>query len=386
VHLGVHLAVRPEGGGMYQYCLAVARGLDPRRSGWKLTAFIEDPAWRSILPREFQLETIRSPWLNRAVCAAYRRVDRSLDAPRRSAFLFPHIPTLDRSGCDLVVFPGQDPASYRTRKPALVAIHDLMHRYEPNFEEYQGGMFELRERHYRSICAFAAAILVDSELGKRHVIESYGREPDTVFVLPFVAPDYLAEAPKVDVLAKYGLPSKYFFYPAQFWEHKNHLRLVEAIAIAKGRRVPVKLVLTGSPRDAHDRIVCRIAELGLSEDVRILGYVPSADMAALYRNAVATVFVSLIGPTNIPPLEAMAMGSPLVVSNIYAMPEQVGDAALLVDPRNADDIADKIERIWTDAALRALLAKRGLARTAAWTQEDFGLRLREIVQAVAGAS
>ncbi len=148
----------------------------------------------------------------------------------------------------------------------------------------------------------------------------------------------------------------------------------------------MKLVMTGSPRDAHDRIVCRIAELGLSEDVRILGHVPNADMAALYRNAVATVFVSLIGPTNIPPLEAMTMGSPLVVSNIYAMPELVGDAALLVDPRNADDIADKIERIWTDADLRALLAEKGLARSAAWTQEDFGLRLREIIQTVVGAS
>ena len=190
----------------------------------------------------------------------------------------------------------------------------------------------------------------------------------------------------MDVRAKYGLPERYLFYPAQFWDHKNHLRLVEALAIAKGRGLPVKLVLAGSRKNAYDRVVLRVEALGLSEDVTILGYVPNEDMAALYRQALATVFVSLIGPTNIPPLEAMAVGSPLIVSNVYAMPEQVGDAALLVDPNNAEDIADKIERLWVDAALRRQLVEKGLARSATWTEEHFGARLREIVRSVAGAT
>ncbi len=93
----------------------------------------------------------------------------------------------------------------------------------------------------------------------------------------------------------------------------------------------------------------------------------------------ATVFVSLIGPTNIPPLEAMLLGSPLIVSNIYAMPEQVGDAALLVDPRNPDDIAAAMARAWTDEPTRRMLIDRGRERSARWTGAHFGARLREIV-------
>jgi glycosyltransferase involved in cell wall biosynthesis len=125
--------------------------------------------------------------------------------------------------------------------------------------------------------------------------------------------------------------------------------------------------------------VGRIAELDLRGDVTILGYVPSEDMYSLYKHAVATVFVSLIGPTSIPPLEAMFVGSPLVVSNVYAMPEQVGDAALLVDARSPEDIAAKVERVWSDEALRRTLADRGRAQSALWTTAHFGERLRAIV-------
>jgi glycosyltransferase involved in cell wall biosynthesis len=102
-------------------------------------------------------------------------------------------------------------------------------------------------------------------------------------------------------------------------------------------------------------------------------------MYSLYRHAVATVFVSLIGPTNIPPLEAMFVGSPLVISNAYAMPEQVGDAALLVDAKDPGDIAAKIQRVWEDETTRKQLVEKGLARSRLWTQEEFGARLRTII-------
>ena len=82
----------------------------------------------------------------------------------------------------------------------------------------------------------------------------------------------------------------------------------------------------------------------------------------------------------------MAVGSPLIVSDLYAMPEQVGDAALLVNPNSTEDIADKIELLWSDAALRRQLVAKGLARSANWTQEHFGARLREIVRSVVGIS
>jgi glycosyltransferase involved in cell wall biosynthesis len=259
-----------------------------------------------------------------------------------------------------------------------------MHRYERHFQEYQGRVYHERERHYRTVCADAVGILVDSELGRRHVVESYDRDPETVFVLPFAPPTYLLNTADVNVKEKYGLPDRYLFYPAQFWEHKNHIRLIEAVARTKEGALPVKLVLAGSPKNAYRRVVSRIEELGLEGDVFILGYVPNEDLSALYRHAVATVFVSLLGPTNIPPLEAMAVGSPLIVSNVYAMPEQVGDAALLVDPMDVEDIANKIALLWGGVSLRERLIERGHARSAAWTEEQFSARLTAIIERVVG--
>jgi glycosyltransferase involved in cell wall biosynthesis len=286
---------------------------------------------------------------------------------------------IDASGCDLVVFPSQEPDGYLVSRPALVSVHDLMHRYEPGFGEYRGLERRSRDRHYRNLCEAAAGILVDSELGKRQVVESYGVPAEKVFPLPYAPSDHLLASPRVDVRAKYGLFERYLFYPAHFWEHKNHLRLLEALATLKARGVAAKLVLCGSRKNAYEGVVRRISELGLGGDVTILGYVPDEDMRSLYEEAVATVFVSLIGPTNIPPLEAMAVGSPLVVSDAYAMPEQVGDAALLVNARDSRDIAAKVERVWSGEATRRALAERGRARSARWTQADFGDRLRSIV-------
>jgi glycosyltransferase involved in cell wall biosynthesis len=382
-HVGVYLRVEPNAGGSYQYVLSVLRGLEPlRAAGWRLTAFAHDESWRAELPDGFSLVHCRGSADGALPSLVFRRLVTSPAAARLAGGLDPTIRLIDGAGCDLVVFPGQDAAAYQTRTRALATVHDLMHRYESQFEEYHRGEYEGRERHYRRLCVNAAGILVDSELGRRHVVESYSVSPDKVFVLPFAPPEYLERSPRVDVRAKYGLFERYLFYPAQFWEHKNHLRLLEAVARAKRDALAPKLVLCGSRKNAYDRVVSAIATLGLAADVKILGYVPNEDMRSLYEEAVATVFVSRIGPTSIPPLEAMFVGCPLVLSNIYANPEQVGDAALLVDPTSTEEIADAIARVWTDEGTRRELVERGRARSARWTSADFGERLRQVVGAM----
>jgi glycosyltransferase involved in cell wall biosynthesis len=386
-HAGIYLGIRPEFGGMYQYCLAVVRGLALLADdGWRVTAFTDHAGWRPILPASFRLVEAPPSRFSTRLRDLYLRVDRTRGATRRSGRFLPVVRAIDASDCDLVVYPGQDKAGYQAGKPALVAVHDLMHRYLPHFAEYQGGERETRDRHFGSICAAAAGVLVDSEVGKGHVVESYGLDPRKLFVLPFAPPGYLEHAPDVDVVGKHGLPERYFFYPAQFWEHKNHIRLLEAVARLKAEGIPAKLVLCGAPKNNYARVLSRIAELGLDGDVRILGYVPNEEMASLYRRALATVFVSLIGPTNIPPLEAMSLGCPLIVSGIYAMPEQAGDAALLVDPLDPADIAAKMASVWRSESLAIDLSARGIARAAAWTEADFSRRLAGIVRELVEAT
>ncbi len=203
--------------------------------------------------------------------------------------------------------------------------------------------------------------------------------------MPFVPPFYLLNSREVDVKSKYSLPDRYIFYPAQFWEHKNHINLFEALKILKTDGVDVDLVLVGSKNtknNNYEKSMNAIERLGLSDRVHILGYVPNDDTYSLYTNAVATTFVSLTGPTNIPPVEALLTGCPLICSNVYAMPEQVGDAALLIEPKNPVDIAEKIKRIWQDENLRGELRKKGFQRTQKYGQKDFDLILGALIDKV----
>ncbi len=293
----------------------------------------------------------------------------------------PMIKKMNKSNCDLIIFPSQERASFQTVKKALSTIHDLMHRYESHFKEYQNGMYIMRENHYQMISKYSEAILVDSEIGKQHVLESYGVIDEKVFVLPFVPPLYLKDAVAVDVLKKYKLPRKYFFYPAQFWEHKNHVNLLEAMKILRDDyKEEINMVFVGSKKNNYNNVLERIKQLELSANIYILGYVSNNDMASLYKNAIATTFVSLIGPTNIPPIEAMALGCPLICSNAYAMPEQAGEAAFFVDPNNPHDIAEKIKELILNNELVQQKVAMGYKKIAEYGQEDFSNRLASYIE------
>ena len=178
-----------------------------------------------------------------------------------------------------------------------------------------------------------------------------------------------------------ALPQRYLFYPAQFWPHKNHLRLVEALGILRQRDLRVPLVLTGSwsgtlRERTFEKTMSHARSMNVDEQLTVLGYVPDSDMAGLYRGAAALVFPTFFGPTNLPIIEAWALGCPVVTSDIRGIREQVGDAALLADPREPEALAAAIERVWTDEELARELVARGRARVQAFSPEDFRRRLR----------
>lgn len=381
--MGIYLAAHPHSGGVFQYNLSVVRALETMQPRYRIIAYLADKTWSGLLPETFGQVYLDKNLLAKLLERLYRLFDRFDGHFRRTAMLFdPMVKAINRSDCDLVIFPSQDILSYCVRKKSLASILDLMHRYEGQFEEYRNGEFELREQHFRDVCRHASGILVDSEVGKLQVMESYGVNGKNVFVLPFVPPEYLLQGKEVDVRRKYELPEKYLFYPAQFWEHKNHRNLLRAMKLLLDRGVPVNLVLVGAPKNHYREVLLEIDQLGLADHVFVLGFVSNDDMYSLYKNAVALTFVSRIGPTNIPPREAMMVGCPVIVSNIYAMPEQVGDAALLVDPVDPQDIADKIEMVWNDGALRDDLIEKGFMRISAYGQQEFTQRLSDIVMSL----
>lgn len=384
--IGLYLDCSPPRGEFQinQFVLDAVSALPPER--FSVVVAYSSELWSGYL-NNYHLKTIHVPggFWGRGLCLAWTLLGLPMGLWRKISPLFsPLTRAFLREQCDLWIFPSQNSKSSQIPVPALGSIHDLMHRYERGFPEASSDReFRYRERMFANVCRWAKGVLVDSEVGRQQVAESYGMPLERIHVLPFVAPPYIRETgtpPGFD--SRYSLPATFIFYPAQFWEHKNHKRLIRAVARLKKELPDLALVLAGSPKNAYDSTVNLVRELGLTHDVHFLGYVPDADMPELYRRARALVMPTFYGPTNIPPLEAFELGCPVAISGIYAMPEQAGGAALLFDPKSVDEIAGCIRRLWLEDELCAELANRGKMRAEAWGQKQFRERLRTIIEQI----
>jgi glycosyltransferase involved in cell wall biosynthesis len=288
------------------------------------------------------------------------------------------------AGIDLLLMLGPYGSAFSWLTPFVMSVYDLNHRLQPEFPEVSAfGEFDRREYLYTNVCRYATLVIVDSEVGKEDLLRFYGHliDADRVRILPYFSPVARAPMPPPQelarVAAKHRLPKRYFFYPAQFWRHKNHALIVQALKIIAdktGERIPV--VFCGSYSDYaralnFKEMWASAAQLGLINEVRYLGPVPDEDMAALYAQSVALVMPTFFGPTNIPPLEAWHFGRPVITSDIRGLREQTADAGLLVDPHSPEALADAMLRLWRDDALCTTLAERGRKRLAAYPWESF---------------
>jgi glycosyltransferase involved in cell wall biosynthesis len=383
--VGLFLASVPTDGGAYQYSLSMLAAIASLTElGYDTVIVYTNQHWREHLHRHALPVIFRPVTAFQQVmlkCVKFSVVPLRLwrlVATRVS----PIAHALAEQRCELWIFPSQDEWAYAAPVNALGTIHDLMHRYESRFPEVSSwGKYLRRESHYRKLCNWTKALLVDSQVGKRQVIDSYSTPAERIFVLPFVAPDYVYAKYQTSAAfnAKYKLPKKFIFYPAQFWRHKNHTRLVQALASLKNDIPDLALVLIGSRKNNYHTVRHLVDKLGISDRVHFLDYIPNDHMATLYHSARAMVMPTFFGPTNIPPLEAFATGCPTAVSNIYGMAEQVGDAALLFNPESVVEIAQAIKSLWLDDGLCAALAEKGKCKHNAWNQQQFNERVREII-------
>jgi glycosyltransferase involved in cell wall biosynthesis len=192
-------------------------------------------------------------------------------------------------------------------------------------------------------------VTVGSEEAKAQLCHFYGVPPDNVHVLRFPTPQRaidiavgrLAVEQTADVRTKYGIAGDFLFYPAQFWSHKNHVNLLHAIKLLKDQGREISLVLTGSDHGNRGHVEGVAAGLGLT-GVHFCGFVPYEDILAFYRQSRALAYVSFFGPENLPPLEAMALECPVVLSDIPGVRALHGDGPVLVQPDDPASIADGI--------------------------------------------
>ncbi len=258
--------------------------------------------------------------------------------------------------------------------PYIFTVLDLQHRIQPYFPEVSNyGVWENRERLYSERLRRASFVIVSTELGKLEIEQFYQIPSERIFVLPYAAPPIETEDQDSSfVLKKYNLEPGYLFYPAQLWPQKNHIGLLHAIKILRDKwNIRISAVFVDSDKGNQKYINETIKKLDLSSQIHLLGFVPRRDLIAFYKNALALTMPTLVGPDNIPSLEAFSLECPVISSNLPGFKEQLGDAAILVDPKNEEAIALSIKSLYEDEDLRKVCVEKGIKRVSEWTWIDY---------------
>lgn len=295
----------------------------------------------------------RSGWLVRAaIQAAYGVTFRALTRGYRLYHEPNHVPVR----CDL---------------PTITTIHDLSVPLHPQW--HPADRVKWYERDFVPGVARTARFLTPSEFTKREMLRHLGVPAERIDVTPLAAragfcpqpPERIAEA-----LAALRLPPRFFLYVGTLEPRKNVAGLLDAFAaLPESVRRAHPLVIAGAWGWKADALREKLDQRQLGESVRLLGYLPDRPLAALYCACTALVWPTWYEGFGLPPLEAMACGAAVIVSDVASLPEVVGEAGLRLDPRDARSWTDAMRRVAEDDAWRNELAQRGLERARQFSWE-----------------
>ena len=280
---------------------------------------------------------------------------------------------LKRMGANLLYCPFTDPTYSEKGIPTVCTIYDLQYKTYPQF--FSEEEVAHRDRTFAEACHKATVLVAISNYSRDSAITHGGLDPKQVKTIYLQLASRVCDKVINDVslLDHLGLISQnYLIYPANFWKHKNHEMLLTAFALAcqKGLDPNIKLICTGAPGDRQLWLSKASRSMNLTDRILFPGYVSDTELSALMSNCIGVIFPSLYEGFGIPTIEAMASGVPVACSNTTSLPEVVGDAALLFDPRVPDQIAQAIISLVTDGKLRFRLVQAGYLRAKEFSDGD----------------
>jgi glycosyltransferase involved in cell wall biosynthesis len=272
---------------------------------------------------------------------------------------------------------------------SVVTIHDCIHLMFPQYLPSK-----LAFAYARTSIGMAARretrVMTVSESSKRDILRFVDAKPEKIDVIYNAYDERFAVEPReedvIRVRERFQLHDEFVLYAGNVKPHKNVERLIQAFDLVRRRGLDhLKLVIIGDEVSKYAALRRAVHRHQLHKYVRFLGYLPEETLAVMYRLAGVFVFPSLYEGFGLPPLEAMASGTPVVTSNVSSLPEVAGDAAILVDPYDAASIADGIATVLTDERVRRELRRKGLERARQFSWETSVRRVREIYSEANGA-
>ena len=275
------------------------------------------------------------------------------------------------------------------RCPSVVTIHDCIHlmfpQYLPNRVAYAYARAQMWSAARRSNC-----ILTVSEASKRDILHLFNVAPEKIVVVYNAIDSHFSVTPSEEAVARvrerYQLDHPFVLYVGNIKPHKNLVRLIEAFdELRRGELEDLKLLIIGDQISKLPALRRAVHRHKLHKHVRFLGYLADDQLAILYRLASVFAFPSLYEGFGLPPLEAMASGTPVVTSNVSSLPEVVGGAAVLVDPYDVDAIVDGLRRVLTNPTLAAEMRQKGIARAREFSWERSVAKTWAVYQQIAGS-
>src|SRR5436190_3856542 len=375
--------VRDFGIGTYIRNLVQALGAQDRANRYFLVGAADDRKLLAGLPQNFQF------------CAYGRRDDDPWDNLALPVFVRQY-------HADLVHIP-LNRVPLAMPRPYVVTIHDMASLL---FDKSSGMRTNLHRYRFRRGLQRAACVIAVSEATRRDVLDEVGIANDRVRVV-YNAPDpqFFAHRPVADarlagpdvhnrekqrILERYQIHYPFLLYAGNIRKQKNIPRLVDAFAVVRQALAdhPVykdlHLIIIGDEISQNPAVRRAVIQGRVEDSVRFLGFVPFDTLRNFFEAAAAFVFPSLYEGFGLPPLEAMASGTPVIASGVSSLPEVVGDAAMLINPENVFDIARGIKEVLLDDELRKTLIRRGREQAAKFSWERAAREVLEIYREVAG--
>jgi len=236
--------------------------------------------------------------------------------------------------------------------PYIFIVWDLGHRVLRYFPEvFNNNEWSYREELYNNMLFRAAYIVTGNETGKIEILDNYSVNPDKIRTIPFPVSEFCLDKNLVEKEIK-NIKKPFIFYPAQFWAHKNHISIIEAIAILRDNNITIYCYFTGKDYGNLEYISEQIKKYKLENQIFILGFIETSELLFLYKNALAMVYLSLLGPNNLPPLEAAVLGCPLIYSNIKGHLEQMENIGIVVNATDPNEVSNAISSLYLNNELK----------------------------------
>ncbi len=262
-----------------------------------------------------------------------------------------------------VFMPNPNLVALRSTTKLTLVIHDLSPLLMPEFYSLKSRIWH-RLVNIKKLCKRADQIIAVSEYTKKSIVEICGVDPNKITVA-HLGVDHDRYRPNIDqsvmrgVRNKYLLPQEYLLFVATIEPRKNLIKLIEAFNMLQGNE---HLVIAGKFGWNYNDVISQINNSPKNKQIHLLGYVPESDKPALIKMAKVFVWPSIFEGFGLPVLEAMAVGTPVVTSNVSSLPEVCEESALLVDPYNSAHIAKVLHEVLNDKQLREQLSMKGLAQ------------------------